>query len=74
MTSKQIEPLAWSITEFCMRIGGGIGRSTVYEAIKRGELEIAKLGDRTLITDQEGRRWLASKRVRGGKPVDPVEG
>jgi predicted DNA-binding protein YlxM (UPF0122 family) len=72
MTSRAIEPFAWSIAGFCERFN--VGRSTVYAEIKRGEIAVNNVGDRTLITDQEGRRWLSTKEVRKGKPAEPVEG
>ena len=38
----------------------GMGRSTVYEALGRGDLRAIKVGTRTLIDVQHGLAWLAS--------------
>lgn len=38
----------------------GIGRSTLYLAIKNGDLRARKLGSRTLIMDEDLRAWLAA--------------
>jgi excisionase family DNA binding protein len=48
----------------------GIGRSSLYEAIKRGDLPIRKSGRRTLLLMEDLRQWLAglpapSRRQRG---------
>ena len=39
----------------------GIGRTLVYEEIKRGELKIIKVGSRTLIPDSEAKAWQKRK-------------
>jgi excisionase family DNA binding protein len=64
MTSqtRPIEPLAYSIPDSCK--AAGVGRSTIYNEIKAGALQISKIGDRTLIEVDELKRWLASKRQR----------
>lgn len=36
----------------------GIGRSTIYRAIKRGELTARKAGGRTLIMSDDLQAWL----------------
>jgi excisionase family DNA binding protein len=55
-----VEPMALSVEESCR--ASGVGRSTLYNAIKMHELRVLKVGDRTLIEPDELRRWLASKR------------
>ena len=62
MTSE-IEPLVHPIPQACKR-AGGIGRTTIYNEIKAGNLQVIKIGDRTLIEDDELKRWLATKRQR----------
>jgi hypothetical protein len=49
----------WRVNDFCD--AHGIGRTTFYEQVKRGELRVFKLGDRTLITDAEAKLWQARK-------------
>ena len=36
----------------------GVGRSTIYKAIQRGELPIRKAGRRTLLLTDDLRRWI----------------
>ena len=38
----------------------GMGRSTIYEALGRGDLRAIKLGARTLINVPQGMAWLDS--------------
>jgi len=38
----------------------GVGRTTLYEAIKAGDLQTKKLGRRTLILAEELDRWVDS--------------
>ena len=49
----------WRINDFCQ--AHGIGRTLVYEEIKRGELKIIKVGNRTLIPDSEAKAWQERK-------------
>jgi excisionase family DNA binding protein len=60
--SNETQPLAHSIEQACRRTG--VGRSTLYQEIKNGALEVCKVGDRTLIEDDELKRWLSTKRQR----------
>lgn len=53
-------PVAYSIAitaEVC-----NVGRTTLYGAIKRGELETCKVGRRRLVTDEALRKWLNAMR------------
>ena len=58
MPSIQIAPLALKISEACS--ASRCGRTTLYDAIKRGELRALKRGKSTLILENDLRRWLAS--------------
>jgi len=53
----QPEPIAVAISE-AVRLCG-IGRSSIYEAIRRGDLPIRKSGRRTLLLMEDLRQWLA---------------
>ena len=41
----------------------GLGRSTIYAEIKRGNLRATKIGRRTVIFETDGESWRASKRT-----------
>jgi excisionase family DNA binding protein len=56
---------AHSIAETCALIG--LGRDTVYTAIRDGRLVARKLGRRTLITDDDLRQFLAGLPRAGGR-------
>lgn len=45
----------------------GIGRTSVFRAIREGELRARKMGRRTIVTDDDLRAWLASLPVAGKK-------
>ena len=49
---------AFSVTEVCAQTG--LGRDTVYNAIRSGKLVARKLGRRTLITEKDLHRFLAN--------------
>jgi hypothetical protein len=53
-----ITPRYAPITDWCAL--SGMGRSSVYEALGRGDLKAIKLGVRTLIDVEAGLAWLAS--------------
>jgi excisionase family DNA binding protein len=54
-------PLAHSVPNAASRIG--ISRSGLYVLIARGEIPIAKIGNRTLILDDDLRIYRARHRV-----------
>lgn len=56
---------AYSIAEVCASTG--LGRDTVYGAIRAGRLIARKLGRRTIITDNDLRRFLEDLPKAGGK-------
>jgi excisionase family DNA binding protein len=49
----------WWVKDFCASFG--IGRSTFYQKVLRGELNIIKVGTRTLVPDTEARAWMERK-------------
>jgi excisionase family DNA binding protein len=53
----RIIPFAVSINDACK--WAGIGRSSLYVAIRRGELPIRKSGRRSLILMADLQRWLS---------------
>ena len=48
--------LAYSISEACNLLS--IGRSTIYSAIKAGDLTSCKVGRRTLVTSDALKLWI----------------
>jgi excisionase family DNA binding protein len=54
-------PLAHSVSDAAQRIG--ISRSSLYLLISRGEIPIAKVGNRTLVLDDDLRAYLVRHRV-----------
>jgi len=49
--------LAHSVAEFAQLVG--LGRSYIYEEIKKGNLRVRKAGRRTIILEDEGQDWLS---------------
>ena len=50
--------LAYSVREACLL--ACTGRTTVYEAIRTGALRAVKRGRRTLVLEEDLRRWVQS--------------
>jgi excisionase family DNA binding protein len=63
----QPEPIAVAINE-AVRLCG-IGRSSIYEAVRRGDLPIRKSGRRTLLLMEDLRQWLAGLPAPRGSEV-----
>ena len=56
-------PLLHNINEACRELG--IGRTSLYELIKDGELHVVKIGSRTLIPDAELHKLIAKQLDQG---------
>lgn len=52
-------PLAHRIPDACRRLG--VGRSSLYELIKAGEVKTIKIGSRTLIPEAELQKVISSR-------------
>ncbi len=48
------------------------GRTTIYEEIRRGRLKARKIGRRTIILDEDLRRWLGTLPVCGESVLSDV--
>lgn len=49
----------WRVDDFCR--AHGIGRTSFYNEVKRGEIKTMKIGSRTLVSDSEARKWQFRK-------------
>ena len=63
-----IEPIAMRVWEACRYLG--IGRSTLYVLIAKGEFEIIKLGSATLVLTASLRQLVENKRARANQPLE----
>ena len=61
--SEPFAPIAHSIDDVCA--ASKLGRTTIYGAIRDGELPIVKIGKRSLVLDDDLRAWLRRHRVGG---------
>lgn len=61
-TTLAAPPLAHSVEEAATR--ANCGRTTVYAAIKSRALAARKIGRRTIVLDEDLRRWLVSLPMR----------
>lgn len=60
------EPLMWSIKE--LQRQSGKSKSTIFKAIRKGDLPAYKIGRSTGVTPTDGRSWLMRQRVVPKKP------
>ncbi len=60
-----LPPLALSIAEACK--ASGLGRTTIFAAIKAGQLRAIKAGGRTLIKLEDLRAFLDGLPAAGGR-------
>lgn len=58
-TEAQPNLLANRIQDACRRLG--VGRSTLYELIKAGEIRTIKIGTRTLVPEDELQKVIRSR-------------
>ncbi len=56
--NNNLEPLAYTIEEFCLV--AKVGRTTVYKEIAAGRLIARKVGRRTIILPSDSQSWLAN--------------
>lgn len=61
MESAATAPLAHRIPDACQRIG--VGRSSLYELIKSGQLKTVRIAGRTLIPESELQRLMAEAKA-----------
>lgn len=64
---------AFSIEQLCK--WSSIGRSTIYEEIREGRLQVRKVGRRTIVLREDAERWLSSLPVAAaqGLPLQVTE-
>jgi excisionase family DNA binding protein len=58
------ERLAYTVADFCRLTG--LGRSTVYAMIAKGEISVSQVGHRKLIPHSEAVALLARNMVKSG--------
>lgn len=58
-------PLAYQIPDAAKRIG--VGRSMLYELAKEGRIALVKIGNRTIVTEAELRRFLSTAEAASRK-------
>jgi excisionase family DNA binding protein len=58
MVTRMNSPLAYSVSEACEV--ARVGRTSLYQAIRAGELRAVKRAKRTLVLADDLRRWLQS--------------
>jgi excisionase family DNA binding protein len=64
VSTSELRPIAYSVADFC-RVTG-LGRPTVYNLINKGEIEVAQVGHRKLITHKAAEALLERSIVKPG--------
>jgi excisionase family DNA binding protein len=64
------DPLVHTIADACLI--ACTGRTALYEAIRSGALRAVKRGRRTLILDEDLRRWIKSLPSIATKSIQPA--
>jgi excisionase family DNA binding protein len=65
------KPLAFTVAQLRASLGPGVvGRSTLYEAIRRGDLRTVRLGKKILIPATAVTEWLAGAGNAGQETED----
>ena len=68
VTSAAIAPVAYSVEGVTKIVP--CGKTTIFAAIKSGDLQARKMGRRTVILEQDLRAWLLSLPIkRGGQDL-----
>jgi predicted site-specific integrase-resolvase len=62
------KPHPRSVKGVCAR--NGIGRTTFYDEVNSGRLEITKIGNRTIVTEKQEAEWLGRCRQRTEKKTE----
>ena len=71
-SGRALPRLAYSLAELAGATG--IGKTLIYEEIKAGRgPRLTKIGSRSLVMEQEARRWLESRTIGPGGAVATVE-
>jgi excisionase family DNA binding protein len=65
-----VKKMLHSVSDACALLG--IGRTTLYELIKNGDLEATKVGRRTLLTTASLEAFIESRPKMGGTANDDV--
>ncbi|MAM38695.1 MAG: excisionase [Erythrobacter sp.] len=63
----EVEPITMRVPEACRYLG--IGRSTLYVLIGRGEIEVIKLGSSTLVLTESLRSIVDKRRIHSSRDM-----
>jgi excisionase family DNA binding protein len=62
VSTSELRPISYSVADFC-RVTG-LGRSTVYNLINKGEIEVSQIGHRKLISHKAAEALLERSIVK----------